>query len=120
MATAYGLTCCPSSLALESKLSRNLEAQYGLVPKPSHHGGKNHRPAGLKTKSVYSQNTVRSGFSVERSDTGFLPLMMFCVAKQQALMTGQVLRACSQAQSHGSSAMLEEQKHQQRGFEGFC
>ena len=28
--------------------------------------------------------------------------------------------ACSQAQSHDSSTGLEELKHQQRGFEGFC
>ena len=120
MATACDLSSCPSSLALESKLSRNLEVQYGLVSKLSHHGGKNHRPAGSNTKSVHSQNTVHSGFSVEHSDTVFLPLMMFSVAKQQALMTGLVLRARSQAQSHDSSAMLEEQKHQQRGFECFC
>ena len=41
MATAYGLSSWTSSIALESELSRNLEAQHGLVPKLSHHGGKN-------------------------------------------------------------------------------
>ena len=116
MATACDLSSCPSSLALESNLSRSLEVQYGLVSKLSHHGGKNHRPAGSKTKSVHSLTTVRSGFSVEHSDTVFLPLMMFSVAKQQALMTGLVLRARSQAQSYGSSAMLEEQKTSAEGF----
>ena len=101
MATAYGLSSCPSCLALESKLSRSLEVQYGLVPKLSHHGGKNHRADALKNqvssaqdngnKNLFNRrcllfnNLVRSGFSVERSDTVFLPLMMFPVAKQHIL-----------------------------------
>ena len=41
MAEAYSLTSCTSSLALESKLSRRPEVQDSLVPKLSHHGGKN-------------------------------------------------------------------------------
>ena len=116
-AEGYSPTSCPSSLALESKLSRSLEAQHGLVTKLSHHGGINHRPAGSKTKSDSSRkyhiqlfvNTVRSGFSVELSDTMFWPLMMFAVARQRVMMAGLVLRACTQAKSHDSSTMLEEQ-----------
>ena len=41
MAEAYSLSVWPSSLALESELSRNLESHTGLVPRLSHHGGKN-------------------------------------------------------------------------------
>ncbi|MBR4739039.1 MAG: hypothetical protein IK058_03445 [Bacteroidales bacterium] len=55
MAEACGLSVWPSSFALESKLSRNLESHPGLVPRLSHHGGKNHRPAGSKTKIDYAQ-----------------------------------------------------------------
>ena len=128
MASASGLTSCSFRLVLESKLSHSLEVQYGLVPKLSHHGGKNHRPAGSKTKSDSSReyhihrfvNTVRSRFFSETKWNGVFPLRMFSVAKQRVVMAGLVLRACTQAQSHGISAMLEEQKHQQRGFLGFC
>ena len=48
MAEGYGPSSCSSSLALKSTLLRSLEVQYGLVPKLSNHGGKNHRPGGLK------------------------------------------------------------------------
>ena len=41
MAEAYSLSVWPSSFALESKLSRNLESHTGLVPRLRHHGGKN-------------------------------------------------------------------------------
>ena len=41
MAEAYSLSVWPSSLALESKLSRNLESHTGLVPRLSHHEWKN-------------------------------------------------------------------------------
>ena len=43
MAEASGPTSCPSSLALESKLSRSLEVQSGLVPKLSILRGKTPR-----------------------------------------------------------------------------
>ena len=48
MAEGYGPSSCSSSLALKSTLLRSLEVQYGLVPKLSHHGGKNHRAGALK------------------------------------------------------------------------
>ena len=41
MAEAYSLSVWPSCFALESKLSRNLESHPSLVPRLSHHGGKN-------------------------------------------------------------------------------
>ena len=40
-AEAYGPTSCPSALVPESELSHRSEAQYGLVSRLSHHGGKN-------------------------------------------------------------------------------
>ena len=49
------------------------------------------------------------------SESGFFPLMMFPVARQQALMEGLVLRVRSQAQGHDSSTRLEEQT----SLEGF-
>ena len=39
-AAAYDLTCCTSVLVPASKLSHRTKAQYGFVPKLSHHGGK--------------------------------------------------------------------------------
>ena len=50
MAEAYGPTTCPSSLALESTLSRSLEAQYGFRLKLCHQSAKTIALAGLKTK----------------------------------------------------------------------
>ena len=41
MAETFGLTSCPSGLVPESKLSHNLEFHPGLVPRLSHHRGKN-------------------------------------------------------------------------------
>jgi hypothetical protein len=49
MAEAYGPTSCPSSLALESTLSRSLEAQYGFWLKLCHQSAKTIALAGLKT-----------------------------------------------------------------------
>ena len=53
MAEAYGPTSCPSSLALESTLSRSLEAQYGFRLKLCHQSAKTIALAGLKTKLDY-------------------------------------------------------------------
>ena len=47
-AEAFGLTSCSSSLVPESKLSHRSEAQYGLVPRLSHHEWKN--PASLENR----------------------------------------------------------------------
>ena len=49
MAEAYGPTSCSSSLALESTLSRSLEAQYGFRLKLCHQSAKTIALAGLKT-----------------------------------------------------------------------
>jgi len=56
MAEAYGPTSCPSSLALESTLSRSLEAQYGFRLKLCHQSAKTIALAGLKTKVSLSHD----------------------------------------------------------------
>jgi hypothetical protein len=56
MAEAYGPTSCPSSLALESMLSRSLEAQYGFRRKLCHQSAKTIALAGLKTKVSSSRD----------------------------------------------------------------
>jgi len=70
-AVAFGLTSCSSGLVPKSKLLHNPEAQYGFVPKLSHHGGKN---TALRAEKPYL--AMRSFFSEEM----FLPLKMFNVA----------------------------------------
>ena len=57
-AVAFGPSSCPSGLTPKSKLLRNPEAQYGFVPKHSHHGGKN--PALRAEKPIIA---MRSFFS---------------------------------------------------------
>ena len=110
----FDLTCCPSPFVPESELSHNVEAHHGLVPKLGHHEWKN--PASLKNHS-FQYIAVMSGCAA-----GFLGFSSEDVFSCAA--TSDVVRACagacSQAQSHDSSTGLEELKHQQRGFQGFC
>ena len=54
MTSVFDLTCCPSPFVPESELSHNVEAHHCLVPNPGHHGGKNSRPTGSKTKIDYA------------------------------------------------------------------
>ena len=69
MSEGYGPSSCPSVFVPKSKLLHNPESQYGLVPKLRHHGGKNHRPDGLKNMvsssrdyTLYGKLSVRSLF----------------------------------------------------------
>jgi hypothetical protein len=50
MAVAFGPTSCSSSLVPKSKLLHSPEAQYGFVPKHSHHGGKDPGSSNLKNR----------------------------------------------------------------------
>ena len=43
MAELFELSSCTSSLVPESILSHKSQAQYGFVPKLSHHSGKNNK-----------------------------------------------------------------------------
>ena len=106
MTTVFDLTCCPSAFVAESILSHNVEAHHGLVPKLGHHGGKNIANA--------QKPNFHSWFLL------FLPLMMFSVAKQRVMMTGRVRERALRRNALTSTRKLEELKHQQRSFEGFC
>lgn len=61
MTEAYSLTSRSSALVPESELSHRSEAQYGLVPRLRHHGGKNialraEKPI-FATKTITKTNT---------------------------------------------------------------
>ena len=58
MAVAFGPTSCSSCFVHKSKLLHSQEAQYGFVPKHSHHGGKN---IALRAEKPYL--AMRSFFS---------------------------------------------------------
>ena len=58
MSLAFGPTSCSSCLVPKSELLHSPAAQYGFVPKHSHHGGKH--PA-LRAEKPYL--TMRSFFS---------------------------------------------------------
>ena len=76
MAEAYSLSVWPSSLALESELSRNLESHTGLVPRLSHHEWKN-----LKNNPF--------GMNVLYVENGFLGFSFFKCEIPEGLMVGQ-------------------------------
>ena len=58
MSLAFGPTSCSSGLVPKSELLHSPAAQYGFVPKHSHHGGKN--PALRAEKPIIA---MRSFFS---------------------------------------------------------
>ena len=100
MAEAYSLSVWPSSLALESELSRNLESHPGLVPRLSHHEWKN--PASLKNH--FSQYiAVMSGCAA-----GFLgfSLMRKESLKGITVFGGRLLGACTQAELRQMALIL--------------
>ena len=62
MAVAFGLTPCSSGLVPKSELLHSPAAQYGFVPKHSHHGGK--YPALRAEKPIIAmRSSMRSFFS---------------------------------------------------------
>ena len=116
-----------SAFVAESTLSHNVEAHHGLVPKLGHHGGKNHRL--FKPKNMISLQAGNQGILYSRGRTylvfepegrWFLPLMMFSVAKQRVMMAGRVRECALRHKALTAARKLEELKHQQRSFEGFC
>ena len=74
MAEAYSLSVWPSSFALESKLSRNLESHTGLVPRLSHHGGKN---------IAYAEKQFFSHAAVYLKETLFVLTRICCICKKE-------------------------------------
>ena len=109
------LSYWPVTIVPESKLSHMATAHYGFVTKLSHHEWKN-----LGFSSLKNISTMRSCFSVERKRNGVFPLMMSIVAKQRVLMAGLVRELAHRHRAVTAARMLEEQRHQQRGFDGFC
>ena len=63
---------------------------------------------------------MRSFFFSEAQRNGVFPLMMSLVAKQRVLMAGLVRELARRHRAVTAARMLEEQRHQQRGFDGFC
>ena len=72
-------------------------------------------PFGLK--NPFSQCAA---FLVERSGTVFLPRMMSCVAKQCVVMSWLVRELAHRHKAMTAAQKLEELRHRQRGFYGFC
>ena len=52
MSEACGPSSCSSGFVPKSELLHKPQVQYGLVSKLRHHGGKNSRPTGSKTRNV--------------------------------------------------------------------
>ena len=97
MAVACGPTSCSSGLVPKSELLHSPEAQYGFVPKHSHHGGKN---IALRAKKPHI--AMRSFFSeAQRNGVFSSENVLHCGAMCGDVVAG--AGACSQAQSHDSS-----------------
>lgn len=105
LSEAYGPTSCTYGIVPESTLSHKPEVQNGFVPKLSQHEWQKPSPFGLKNII-----TTRSRFYL------FSPLVMFSVARQRVVMSGLVLGACSQAQSHDVSTKAHRAKTSAEGF----
>ena len=105
MAEAYSLSACPSSLALESKLSRKLESHTGLVPRLSHHEWQ--KPT--KQSIPYECTVYRKCFYCFSSDDVFN-----CEATSDDVRA--CAGACSQAQSHAISTKAQRAKTSAEGF----
>ena len=111
MAEAFGSTSCTSALVPESKLSHRSEAQYGLVPRLSHHGGKNHalcaeKPDCRGHEIVFQWSAAERCFS---SDDVFS-------CETTCGDGGACTRARSQAHSHSISTKARRAKDISRGF----
>ena len=129
-AEAYGLSCLPSGLVPESTLSHRPKAHHCLVPKLSRHGGKNIGFSSLKNMICESAGrlsantwTPVSGVKGKRlffSEAMFLPRMMSLVAEQRVMMAGLVRELAHRQKAMPSALKREAQRHQQRGFSGFC
>ena len=111
MAVAFGPTSCSSGHVPKSELLLSPEAQYGFVPKNSHHGGKN--PALRAEKPIIA---MRSFFS----EAVFLPLKMSYVAKQCVVMSWLVRELAHRHKAMTAAQKLGELRHQKRGFLVFC
>ena len=110
MAVAFGPTSCSSGLVPKSELLHSPEAQYGFVPKHSHHGGKN-----IALRAKKPTVAMRSCFSeAQRNGVFSSENVLHCGAMCGDVVAG--AGACSQAQSHGSSTEARRAKTSKEGF----
>jgi hypothetical protein len=132
MAVAFGPTSCSSGHVPKSELLPSPEAQYGFVPKNSHHGGKNPALRAEKpyltrlrlSKSITMFTSVMpNGSRLERSsmrsffsEAVFLPLKMSYVAKQCVVMSWLVRELAHRHKAMTAAQKLGELRHRQRGF----
>ena len=113
-AETCGLSCWPSSLAPESKLSHNLEFHPDLVPRLSHHRGKNTGFSSLKNHFHNAQL-----FLVKRSGT-VVWLFPGCKSRSDGWCGRRLLSGCLHTRK---SLLSQHQRHslkQEKGFfQGF-
>ena len=102
-----------------------------LCLRASSRTGQNHSPVLFQDSAITSGKTivlrtqkpnylVRSRFFSEAKRNGVFPLMMSIVAEQRVLLAGLVRELAHRHRAVTVAQMLEEQRHQQRGFDGFC
>jgi len=122
MAVAFGPTSCSSSFVLKSELLHNPKAQYGFVPKHSHHGGKNlalraEKPI-FSTKTITKTNTIGSSRGQELffSEAMFFPLMLSAFRHANPLMARSV---CESLLSGTKERGSNEGRRPQIAAEGF-
>ena len=84
-ALAFGPTSCSSGLVPKSELLHSPAAQYGFVPKHSHHGGKH--PALRAEKPIIACTAQCAAFLAKRSDAMFL---LSLISKHGMLRVGLV------------------------------
>ena len=103
------LSYWPVTIVPESKLSHMATTHYGFVTKLSHHRGKTSRFA---LKKIFGL----------ASDYGFYCFSSEDVFGCRATSDDGVAcaGACSQAKAMASALKRKAQRHQQRGFSGFC
>ena len=104
MSEAYGPTSCTFGLAPESKLSRSPKAQYGFVPKLSHHDGKTIKKLSVRSW-FFSDAIAERCFSFDD--------VFSCAATSDDVRV--CARACSQAQNHEISTKARRAKDISRG-----
>ena len=106
MTTVFDLTCCPPRLLLRAHSRTTWKPTTVWFPNSVIMVAKNIANA--------QKPNFRSWFLL------FLPLMMFSVAKQRVMMAGRVRECALRHKALTAARKLEELKHQQRSFEGFC
>lgn len=129
MAELCELSCCPSVLASESKLSRRSEEHPGDVPSLRHHSGKNTIPLRFIEKQslrLSDRDSFRSIPTTLQEDLFFSPEgVVFpsddvCVSQKRVTMSRLGRKLAFKHKAMTSARQLVELRHQQRCFYCFC